>query len=227
MGKRIIKYINPIFQNCNVGKICLKKQDNLINPYLGKCNYYKCKRNIYLRIGTIFEYNNKTPASVLFYILKQWLIECYNSQKIAKNLIEKYSLETVNIKFINSFLHSCREAIAMYIRTNYKLDPLANRNDNHHICIDESLFSHSDGIQIWVVGMINAETKEIRLEMVDNRNANTLKNIIEKHVLPGNIVVSDSCAGYSFLDNINSGYVHHIYNHGRGNFGYVLCYSFY
>ena len=32
----------------------------------------------------------------------------------------------------------------------------------------------------WVVGMINAESKEIRLHLVDNRNANILKTIIEK-----------------------------------------------
>ena len=67
--------------------------------------------------------------------------------------------------------------------------------------------------------MINAETKEIILELVDNRDANTLKNILEKHVLPGNIIVNDAWDVYFFLDDINSGYAHHVYNHGRGNFG--------
>lgn len=60
------------------------------------------------------------------------------------------------------------------------------------------------------------------LELVQNRNQETLKAIIEKHVKKGNIIISDSWAGYHFLDSIDSGYTRHIYNHGHGNFGHGI-----
>lgn len=37
-----------------------------------------------------------------------------------------------------------------------------------------------------------------------------------------NIIVTDSQQDYGFIDNINSGFIHHQYNHGRGDFGYSL-----
>lgn len=74
----------------------------------------------------------------------------------------------------------------------------------------ESLFCHSSGEQVWVVGMINSETKNLRLEIIENRNATTLQKIIEKHVFNGNIIVSDAWSGCSFLNDIHSGYIHHV-----------------
>ncbi len=175
--------------------------------------------NIYLRIGTLFEHNNKTLASVLFQILKYWLLDELNYQKIDKKLKEKYSLKTINKRFINEFLQLCRKAIANYIKSIYILEPLALVNANNHVSINENLFCHSSGEQVWVVGMINSETKNLRLEIVENRNATTLQKMIEKHVFNGNIIVSDAWSGYSFLNDIHSCNIHHVYNHGRGNFG--------
>ena len=83
-----------------------------------------------------------------------------------------------------------------------------------------SLFSHLNEEQLWFVGLINLRTNDIRLEMVENRNNETLKKIIEKHVMNGNSVVTDSWAGYNFLDDANSRYYHIKYNHANGHFGY-------
>ena len=62
-------------------------------------------------------------------------------------------------------------------------------------------------------------TDEIRLEFITNRYENTLKPIIERHVGFGNIICSDSWAGYNFIIRPNSGYVHDVSNHLRGQFG--------
>ena len=86
-----------ICKYCKYGKLGLKKYNSLINPYIGKCSNYKCTMNIYLRIATLFEHNNKTPASVLFQILKYWLIDKLNCQKISVKLKEKYKLNTINL----------------------------------------------------------------------------------------------------------------------------------
>lgn len=54
--------------HCKIGKINLKNNENIINPLLGKCIYYKCKRELYFRIGSLFEKHNKTPASIIYQI---------------------------------------------------------------------------------------------------------------------------------------------------------------
>ena len=89
------------------------------------------------------------------------------------------------------------------------------------VAVDESLFSYLNDEQIWLVVLINLiRTNDIRLELVENRSSETLKLIIEKHVMNGNIIVTDSWAGYNFLDYINSSYYHMKYNHANGHFGY-------
>jgi hypothetical protein len=49
--------------------------------------------------------------------------------------------------------------------------------------VDESLFTHIQGSQKWVVGLINTSNKKIRLEVVYNRNEATIKIIIKKQFL--------------------------------------------
>ena len=34
---------------CNKGVICLRNNNSLINPLLGKCNWYKFNKELYLR----------------------------------------------------------------------------------------------------------------------------------------------------------------------------------
>ena len=65
--------IKEICPSCSKGFIGLKNNDSIINPLISKCNFYKCRKEVYLRKGTIFEYNSRTPASVLLTIIKLWL----------------------------------------------------------------------------------------------------------------------------------------------------------
>lgn len=59
--------------------------NSINNPLLSKCNSFKCGRTKYLRPGTIFGLNNRTPVSVLFTILKLWIIDENNDQKLRRN----------------------------------------------------------------------------------------------------------------------------------------------
>ena len=60
---------------------------------------------------------------------------------------------------------------------------------------------------------------DIRLGIEENVDINTLKTIIEKHILMGNIIFTDSWNGYLFLNDDNSGYMHIQNNHSRSIFG--------
>jgi len=74
--------------------------------------------------------------------------------------------------------------------------------------IDESLFSHVDGQQIWVFGIITRITNESRCWVVPDRSAQTLIPIIQEHLPPGSIVYSDGWASYRFLSTL--GYQHRV-----------------
>ncbi len=50
--------------------------------------------------------------------------------------------------------------------------------------------------------MINNENNNILLELVSQRDQNTVINIIENHVQNGNYIIIDSWRGYLFLNNI-------------------------
>lgn len=65
--------IPQICESCSHGVVNLINQDSEIinqdseiNPFLGKGNNDKCKKNIYLFKGTIFEKHKHTPVSVLY-----------------------------------------------------------------------------------------------------------------------------------------------------------------
>ena len=125
---KLLNKLIPVPDSCqyyNKGIFILQNKNNLINPLIAKCSFYQCRKEKYLLIGTIFEYNYKTPVSVLYYILKLWLGEEKNVQEIKNKLIETYNLEDLNPIFIYKFFTNCRKALANYIRSIYVLDPLA------------------------------------------------------------------------------------------------------
>ena len=81
--------------------------------------------------------------------------------------------------------------LATYIKDIYILESLADENSNESILIDESLFTHKDNQQIWVVGLINNRTRVICLEIVKERISAIMKKIINTLVPKGNIIITD------------------------------------
>ena len=142
-----------------------------------------------------------------------------NVTKIANKLADIFFPDKVDKRFIYSFITKCRLAIANYTRIIYQLDCIAPTDSHFHIAVDESLFTHIDGVQHWLIGLLNTGTNDLRIEVATDRREETLKAIIENHIGKGNYIISDAWQGYSFLNAPNSGYEHHIYNHSRGNFG--------
>lgn len=132
---------------------------------------------------------------------------------------EEYQQDNIDQRFIYQLISTCRKAIATHLINVYSLFRLANRNALEIVCVYESLFTHNAGDQQWVVWLINTLINELRLELIEVRSENTLNNIIEKHVAPGNVICSDSWSGYNFLSRPNSGYQHNVANHHQGIFG--------
>ena len=64
----------------------------------------------------------------------------------------------------------------------HKIEIIANENGQDSISVDESLFIHDNQKEIWVIGMINNRTREIRLEISENRTIDIIKKIIGFHI---------------------------------------------
>ena len=84
--------------------------------------------------------------------------------------------------------------------------------------MDESLFSHNENGQTWVVGGIDTHLKNLRLDIIRQRNSNNLEIFVNNHFLEGTHFTHDGWQGYNFL-NSDINYTHEIHNHGAGDFG--------
>jgi len=111
-----------------------------------------------------------------------------------------------------------RYIIAHYMKDCYYLEKIADLNEHASISMDESLFVHQGNKQIWVAGLINNTSRKIRLEILPNRNAKTIKKIITNLVPTGNKIVTDRAIIYNWLSNPQSGYEHSVHNQGHGDF---------
>ena len=156
---------------------------------------------------------------MLHFIIGLFLEDNSNVIDISNKLNEKFSLENTDIKLIYEFISQIRHYIAHYYKDLYILEKLANEGENRRFAIDESLFVHMNGSQIWVIGIIDTSSHKIRLEISKDRSSETIKKIITKHIDKGNIIISDSWPSYNWLDDLNNGYVHIKHNHSTGIFG--------
>ena len=185
----------------------------MINPYVGRCCNPKCRKTIYLRTQSLFDLYSKTPISILKYIVTLSLIHSKNTNEIYDYLSKSCESTAISKNHILNILKTMRELIAKYLDDTYKREYIAEENGQDSISVDESLFVHNGQIQVWVVGLINNRTREIRLVQVENRTSFTIKNIITGLIPRGNIIITDGALCYNWLDEKNSSHVHHIHNH--------------
>ena len=111
--------------------------------------------------------------------------------EIKKSILDFYKLNSFNEKIIYKIVILIRKTMANYIKETY-YGKLAIDNVNENIAIDESLFCHFNGVQkICVIGLININTYEFRLETVLEKNSEIIKKKIKFHVGPGNNIITD------------------------------------
>lgn len=108
-----------------------------------------------------------------------------------------------------------RETISHYYIENPQM-----LGGDQAVQIDESLFGgrmkyyrgdHSKHVKSWVFGIVEEDTKRCVFWCVDNRNRETLTNIISEHVLPRSTIKSNQWASYNGLNE--EGFTHLTVNH--------------
>ena len=148
------------------------------------------------------------------------IIEQKNATQIFKNLINNSSIHMTDEQTIRNILIKLRQTIAHFLKDKYELEALADENQNKKIAVDESCFTHYNNKQVWIIGLINTQTKEFRLIPSYTRNTPKIKEIIQRHAKRGNTIISDDWPGYWWLNEPNSGYMHITHVHSHANFGY-------
>ena len=215
-----IKY-NTKCSNCKKYSLKLKKIKSVANPFKLQCSNYKCRKIYNLRNNTIFSYFSKTPMSILITALDLFICEDFNATKSIKYIQEKYNLNSLGQKNIYNYFILIRKCLAQYYKDKYEYEKLAYTNELKNIAVDESLFVKDiNGVQYWIIGLINVETKEIRLEIVTERSEEIIKKIILHHIGSGNNIITDGWPSYNWLSSFNYNHIRHI--HGRNDFGHGL-----
>ena len=105
-----------------------------------------------------------------------------------------------------------RVSVSKFVQMEYQ-----ELNFNGVTEIDESLFSHwplsydhnnqnRANRQIWAFGIYHRQSKQIVVQIVNDRTRETLEAIIQRYCRQGSEIHSDGWASYAHLDEL--GYVH-------------------
>ncbi|CAG2192718.1 unnamed protein product [Mytilus edulis] len=133
----------------------------------------------------------------------KYYLECHTLLQCSKSANMDYKNTSV---YWASYI---RELFCQYVSTIYDYTEFEGEVE-----LDESLFGRKvkyhrgnpSGLRIWIFGIVERSTNRIVLYPVDDRSANTLVPLIQKHVKPGSRIFSDSWAAYNTLNDI--GYEH-------------------
>ena len=103
---------------------------------------------------------------------------------------ETVSATGVSYKTISKLFATVREYISDIVRLGYEDSPLGvvaqeapNEDDQVPVVeMDESLFSHFGRQQVWVFGIFDRGSNEIRAWVVRDRSAGTLLRLVQDHL---------------------------------------------
>ena len=203
-------------------RLAEKQKSDIINPYYLLCNNKLCKRKKSIRVYSFLNCAKLIPASVVYEIICLFLIEMKNGKEIETYLKSKYE-KIPNYSTILKILKNIRCSIAEFIKHRYKKTQIGGApEENKIVAIDESLISHEQNKQIWLVGAIDTSSKSVRIEIIPERNRENLKCFVKNHIIPGTHLTHDQWPAYSFLDDEDSVWTHECHSHGHGDFGLGL-----
>ncbi|HRP37607.1 MAG TPA: IS1595 family transposase [Candidatus Dojkabacteria bacterium] len=180
-------------------------------------NFYFLCENCFtkksIRFRTIFEDSRLTLVESVrlifhYFIEKKTLRETSAELGVCKSTIIKIN-------------HQLQRTISDYVYGTYYCHQLGEvsliidegRNENGVVEVDETLFCHIEGTQIWVFGILDRATREARAFVVKDRSSETLLTLIKEHVKPEVVVYSDGWQGYSRLEEL--GFDHRKVNHSQ------------
>lgn len=198
---------------CGENSMVIINKKGYINLKAYRCKLCKKIKNI---LGDKLISSPKLQLKDYFYSIYKFLELNFEKDVIRNANISKLTFQKIKSN-INNFIHN-----EFLISQQIKLG-----GEGVSIQIDETVISHgvlienpsnmedeSSGI-IWLVGIIEQESKRIKLFIVENRRSDTFLQIFQENLHQGTVIISD---GYSSYPNAvrRFGSRHIVVNHSRG-----------
>lgn len=212
--------ILPSTKLCRFGESCRRRPREMVRSFRPSRNYHFwrcsfCRAEVPLAEGTIFK------GSHLEMRMNLLMAYCFAHQmgyeETRRSFVWSAEASSPAEGTVSEWFSSFREVIVAHTE---QLQMNGGRIGGQDIVVqvDEALigrrkYNRGRVVQgTWVIGMID-ESGEIRLEICARRDANTLGDIVSRHVQPGSIVHTDCWRGYQQLTD--RGFVHHQVNHSQ------------
>uniref|UniRef100_A0A8D8QFD7 ISXO2-like transposase domain-containing protein n=1 Tax=Cacopsylla melanoneura TaxID=428564 RepID=A0A8D8QFD7_9HEMI len=199
--KKLLKQLTKC-SKCRVPQV-LRRHQSFKGNFGAFCK--KCKKFWKLTKNTFFD-NMRVSFEMIMSIVWCWC--SHLSVQATKNILHDVTLNTI-AHYFRYFRGIC----------SFKLmsrPPMELGGEGHVVQIDESLIAKAKYgrghpvPQRWVFGMIDTTSRRGMIQFVEERNADTLIALIQKHVIPGSTIRLYSWRPYSRLKDL--GYEHYI-NH--------------
>lgn len=161
--------------------------------------------------------HSKIPLIILTKIIFCFYAQGTNAKKTTELINERFNpVYTITYATVKKIFADIRSQITDYINIvnlGAKFGGVGKTVE-----IDESLFTyltikfkkHEHKYEIWAVGLIERETKNLKVIVVKNRTKETLTKLIIENVLIGTKIITDNWPSYSGLKEF--GYIHEILN---------------
>jgi len=181
----------PKICQCGANFFKIYKDNNYkINKYSFSCANSKCRKKFPTTINSFYNNFSYHKIDLISEIIKCNICHDFNVSKTQK-YIQEEKHHDVTKNLIRRVFHEIRKTINKYLKIYYQSQAFGEENANRYFSCDESLINHINGRQIWLIGLTDNTSKELRCEFVDNRDANTLKYFITAYVNKGNHMVTD------------------------------------
>jgi ISXO2-like transposase domain len=161
-----------------------------------QCKRRKCRKKVSLLRGSIFA-NSKLSCNKVLHLGYLWLVGCSH-----KTIMDTTGFSKPTI---TKFLEYFRQLVGCALDA----DDMVIGGPGVVVEIDESKFGkrkyhrghHVEGV--WVVGGVERTNQRLMFaEVVERRDAQTLIDVISRHVANGSIVHTDMWGGYSRLEEL-------------------------
>ncbi|XP_044746955.1 uncharacterized protein LOC123308396 [Coccinella septempunctata] len=198
--------------NCNIPMTCSLNSRVVLDGYQWICKLYKSQRSI--RKNSFFE-NSELSLEQILVLVCGWAME------YPQDIISLEAQLGQGSKTVVDWYNFCREVCEVHFMQNEIVIGGLNEDcTSKTVDIDESKFFYKKYHQgrwvdgHWVFGGIERESRKCFLVEVPDRTEATLAAIIERHILPGSIIVSDGWRAYGNIQDIGgSMYEHHAIIH--------------
>ena len=196
--------------------VCNKPMTNVCTPTLRRCTRCRRKRSVFK--GTFFA-NAKIDPHTLMNFAYDWLNHATFTQ-----LLDKYGMSPSTVTQWISFLQQLIAAdLELLPPEERMIGGTAENGTPVEVQVDESKFGkrmynvgHAVG-GVWVIGGVEHGTDGRRMfaVSVENRNAQTIKALMERFVRPGTKLTTDLWKGYrpQYMADLNI--THVTVNHSK------------